>query len=133
MVFNAFRTARNRAVFCVAAAMSVGALMSPPPARAAETAAQLLDRIRNAHSELKDMNAAMSVQHENNTALAKISGDFAQFVKYGFRDFKYTWKNPDKVRIESTATLFHFLHGISIRNGGQKNFYVPSLHVHRTA
>jgi outer membrane lipoprotein-sorting protein len=79
------------------------------------------------------MTANFKVQHENNAALSKISSDFAQFVKYGFRSFRYFYKNPDKVRIESSATLFHFLRGVSVRNGDRKDFYVKSLGIHKTA
>ena len=95
--------------------------------------AAVLERIRKYHNELKDLSSSFSVEDENTDALSKISPDFAQFVKYGFRDFHYYYKNPDKVRIESNATLFGLLKGISIRNGGHKNFFVPKWGIHKTA
>jgi outer membrane lipoprotein-sorting protein len=79
------------------------------------------------------MTAVFEVKRENNAALSKISPDFAEFVRYGFRKFHYSFKAPDKVRIESNATLFGLLRGISVRDGDHKNFYIPALHIHKTA
>ena len=104
-----------------------------PTAAGADNDSALLARIRKYHGELKDMSAVLKITNVNDAALSKISSDFAEFVKYGFREFKYSYKSPDMIRMEGSATYLHLLRGISVRHGGTKHFYVPNLGITKSA
>ncbi|HET6386889.1 MAG TPA: hypothetical protein VFJ58_26155 [Armatimonadota bacterium] len=123
------RAARWPGITAAAVALLLAGAVAP--AAPDSQGAAIIARVKAYHGELKDMSAVMNVEHENDDALSDISHDFAEFVKFGFRKLKYYYKSPDKVRMESTATFFHFLKGISIRNGNRKDIYVPAFHIHK--